>query len=124
MVVKKARDYALRLRHRFSRRAVLIGAGQTGLFGLLLWRLRQLQILDSSEYRLLSDENRITMQLVAPARGSIYDRFGRAVAADKENFRVSPLLQRSSPSLPPTRIASSVRRGARADISPSSSPKD
>lgn len=86
--MKKTRDYALRLRHRFSRRAVLIGAGQTGLFGLLLWRLRQLQILDSSEYRLLSDENRITMQLVAPARGSIYDRFGRTVAADKENFRV------------------------------------
>ena len=105
---------------------------------MLLWRLRQLQILDSSEYRLLSDENRITMQLVAPARGSIYDRFGRAVAADKENFRVivmpafcenlaatlAALLQRSSPSLPPTRIASCGRRGARADISPCSSPKD
>jgi penicillin-binding protein 2 len=84
----KPRDYAVKLRQRFSRRAVLIGAGQTGLFGLLLWRLRQLQILDTSEYRLLSDENRITMQLVAPARGSIYDRFGRTVAADKENFRV------------------------------------
>ena len=50
--------------------------------------MRQLQILDTSEYRLLSDENRMTMQLVAPARGSIYDRFGRAVAEDKENFRV------------------------------------
>jgi len=84
----KTPDYPVKLRHRFSRRAVLIGAGQTGLFGLLLWRLRQLQILDTSEYRLLSDENRITMQLVAPARGSIYDRFGRTVAEDKENFRV------------------------------------
>jgi penicillin-binding protein 2 len=84
----KPRDYALRLRHRFSRRAVLIGGAQTGLFGLLLWRLRQLQILDSSEYRLLSDENRMTMQLVAPARGTIYDRFGRTIAEDKENFRV------------------------------------
>ena len=84
----KPPDYTLRLRHRFSRRAVLVGAGQAGLFGLLLWRLRQLQILDSSEYRLLSDENRMTMQLVAPARGSIYDRFGRSVAEDKENFRV------------------------------------
>jgi penicillin-binding protein 2 len=84
----KARDYGLRLRHRFSRRAVLIGAGQAGLFGVLLWRLRQLQILDSSEYRLLSDENRMTMQLVAPVRGAIYDRFGRTVAEDKENFRI------------------------------------
>ncbi len=84
----KAREIALKLRRRFSRRAVLIAGGQAGLFGLLLWRLRQLQILDSSEYRLLSDENRMTMQLVAPARGSIYDRIGRVVAEDKENFRV------------------------------------
>jgi hypothetical protein len=66
----KAREVALKLRRRFSRRAVLVAGGQAGLFGLLLWRLRQLQILDTSEYRLLSDENRMTMQLVAPARGS------------------------------------------------------
>jgi penicillin-binding protein 2 len=84
----KPPDYGVRLRHRFSRRAVLIGAGQAGLFGLLLWRLRQLQILESSEYRLLSDENRITMQLVGPVRGAIYDRLGRAIAEDKENFRI------------------------------------
>jgi penicillin-binding protein 2 len=84
----KPPDRDARLRHRFSRRAVLIGGGQAGLFGLLLWRLRQLQILETSEYRLLSDENRITMQLVAPARGAIYDRSGRIVAEDKENFRI------------------------------------
>jgi penicillin-binding protein 2 len=84
----KPPEPAVRLRHRFSRRAVLIGAGQTGLFGLLLWRLRQLQILESSDYRLLSDENRMTMQLTAPARGTVYDRIGRIIAQDKENFRV------------------------------------
>ena len=49
------RDQDKKLRNRFSRRALLIGAGQAGLFGLLTWRLRQLQIKDSSEYRLLSD---------------------------------------------------------------------
>jgi penicillin-binding protein 2 len=81
-------DPAVRLRQRFSRRAVLIGAAQTGLFGLLLWRLRQLQILDSSEYRLLSDENRMSSLLTAPARGTIYDRIGRIIAEDQENFRV------------------------------------
>ena len=79
---------AVRLRQRFSRRAVLVGVAQAGLFGLLLWRLRQLQILDSSEYRLLSDENRTSMQLTGPARGTIYDRTGRIIAEDKENFRV------------------------------------
>jgi len=82
------RDHARVQRRRFSRRAVLVGAGQAGLFGLLGWRLRQLQILDSSEYRLLSDENRITVQLVAPARGTIYDRYGAPIAEDRENLRV------------------------------------
>ncbi|MGH6865597.1 MAG: penicillin-binding protein 2 [Methyloceanibacter sp.] len=86
--MKKPRDHARRLRHRFSRRALLVGAGQIGLFGLLGWRLYQLQVLDSSEYRLLSDENRLTMLLVAPERGAIYDRFGTLMAQDKENLRV------------------------------------
>ena len=81
-------DYARRLRFRFSRRALLVGAGQAGLFGLLGWRLHQLQILESSEYRLLSDENRMTMQLIAPTRGTIYDRFGAVLAENRENLRV------------------------------------
>ena len=85
---KKKPDYARRQGYRFSRRALLLGAGQAGLFGLLGWRLHQLQILDSSEYRLLSDENRMTLQLVAPARGTIYDRFGAVIAEDKENLRL------------------------------------
>jgi len=87
-VTRKPPDYARRQRHRFSRRALLVGAGQAGLFGVLGWRLHQLQILDSSDYRLLSDENRMTMQLVAPSRGAIYDRFGTVVAEDRENLRV------------------------------------
>lgn len=86
--MKKARDHALKLRHRFSRRALLLGAGQAGLFGLLAWRLRQLQIMETSEYRLLSDENRVNRQLTAPVRGAIFDRFGAAIAEDKENLRV------------------------------------
>lgn len=81
-------DYARRQSYRFSRRALLVGAGQVGLFGLLGWRLHQLQIRNSSEYRLLADENRIMMQLVAPARGAIYDRFGAIIAEDKENLRL------------------------------------
>lgn len=85
---KKKPDYTRRQSYRFSRRALLLGATQAGLFGVLGWRLHQLQILESSDYRLLSDENRMMMQLVAPARGSIYDRFGSVIAEDKENLRL------------------------------------
>jgi penicillin-binding protein 2 len=84
----RARDPARKQRLRFSRRTLLLGAGQAGLFGLLAWRLRQLQILDSSEYRLLSDENRLSRQLTAPRRGAIYDRFGAPVAESRESLRV------------------------------------
>src|SRR5262245_12542478 len=84
----RPRDQDKKLRNRFSRRALLVGAGQAGLFGLLAWRLRQLQIKESSEYRLLSDENRMSFQLVAPMRGTIYDRFGAPIAKDQENLRV------------------------------------
>lgn len=87
--MKREKDHALKLRWRFSRRALLIGAGQAGLFGLLGWRLRQLQILESSEYRLLSDENRMSVQLRAPGRGTIFDRHGMPIAEDRENLRIT-----------------------------------
>ena len=85
---KKKPDYTRKQSYRFSRRALLVGGAQAGLFGVLGWRLHQLQILESSDYRLLSDENRMMMQLVAPSRGSIYDRFGAVIAEDKENLRL------------------------------------
>lgn len=85
---KKKPDYTRKQSYRFSRRALLLGGAQAGLFSLLGWRLHQLQILESSDYRLLSDENRMMMQLVAPSRGSIYDRFGTVIAEDKENLRL------------------------------------
>jgi penicillin-binding protein 2 len=85
---KKKPDYARRQSYRFSRRALLVGGAQAGLFGLLGWRLHQLQIKEASDYRLLSDENRLMIQLAAPSRGSIRDRTGAILAEDKENLRL------------------------------------
>ncbi|GFO81455.1 MAG: hypothetical protein A49_10820 [Methyloceanibacter sp.] len=85
---KKKPDYVRKQSYRFSRRALLVGGAQVGLFGVLGWRLQQLQIREASEYTLLSDENRMMMQLVAPARGSIRDRTGAVLAEDKENLRL------------------------------------
>jgi len=85
---KRKPDNVRKQSYRFSRRALLVGGAQAGLFGLLGWRLHQLQIREASDYRLLSDENRIMMQLVAPARGTIRDRTGAILAEDRENLRL------------------------------------
>ena len=60
----------------FARRALLLGAGQLGLFGLLAGRLYYLQVVSADEYALLADENRINHRLLPPARGRIFDRHG------------------------------------------------
>ncbi|MEM7191425.1 MAG: penicillin-binding protein 2 [Pseudomonadota bacterium] len=85
---KKKPDYARKQSYRFSRRALLVGGAQVGLFGLLGWRLHQLQVREASDYRVLSDENRLMIQLTAPARGTIRDRGGKVLAEDKENLRL------------------------------------
>ena len=40
----------------------MLGIGQVGLFGLLGWRLRQLQVVEGKKYSLLAEENRINIQ--------------------------------------------------------------
>ena len=72
----------------FSRRAALIGAGQLGLFGLLAVRLHKLQVIDGKRYKVLADENRISLRLVPPVRGRVFDRMGKLLAANKEDMRV------------------------------------
>lgn len=86
--VDEAQAALKRQRRRFTRRALMLGAGQVGLFGLLGWRLHQLQVEEAPKYTLLSDENRINVQLLAPARGAIVDRFGQPVANNLETYRV------------------------------------
>lgn len=82
-------DHHVRRNRRFTRRVLMLGAGQLGLFGVLGWRLRQLQVLDAPKYTLLSEENRINIQLMAPERGLIFDRFGKPVASNTDAMRVS-----------------------------------
>ncbi len=83
----ESRDVKIRNR-RFTRRALMLGSAQVGLFGVLGWRLRQLQVVESSKYSLLAEENRINIQLLAPRRGLIFDRFGEPVATNRDTMRV------------------------------------
>lgn len=73
---------------RFTRRFLMLGAAQIGLFGVLGWRLRQLQVLEAPKYSLLAEENRINIQLLPPSRGLIFDRFGKPLASNTDRMRV------------------------------------
>ena len=51
-----------------TRRGLFLIGAQLGVAGLLAWRMRQLQVVEGERYRLLAEENRINMTLLAPAR--------------------------------------------------------
>ena len=71
---------------KISRRALLLGGAQAAIVAGLTLRMRQLQIVDSKKYRLLSDKNRINIRLLPPARGLIYDRNGILIAGNEQNY--------------------------------------
>ena len=74
-------------RKTFSRRALLLGVGQAGIFAALASRLYNLQIIEGNRYALLADENRIGVEVLAPQRGRLLDRSGQILAANTEGYR-------------------------------------
>ncbi|PCJ76226.1 MAG: penicillin-binding protein 2 [Rhodobacteraceae bacterium] len=78
-----------RIRQRsITRRGLLWMGVQMGVIGVLGWRMRQLQIDQSDEFRLLAEENRINIRLLAPNRGLILDRNGVPIAINDQNYRI------------------------------------
>src|SRR3954453_19267761 len=71
-----------------TRRALMLGGFKVGLLSTLVGRMYYLQVLESSRYATLADENRINMRLLSPSRGQILDRFGVPLAVNQQNFRV------------------------------------
>ncbi len=71
----------------FTRRALLVGAGQVGIVGVLAARLYQVQVDEGGRYATLAESNRISARLIAPPRGRIMDRFGNVVGGNKLNWR-------------------------------------
>ncbi len=72
----------------FTRRALLLGAGQASLFAALVGRLYYLQVIDADRYATLADDNRINLKLLTPPRGRILDQHGKALAINRLNYRV------------------------------------
>ena len=74
---------------RFSRRVFVVGGAQAAGFGLLGWRLFNLQVLEEGRYAPLADENRVNLQVLAPKRGRVLDRRGVILADNEETFRAT-----------------------------------
>ena len=73
---------------RITRRGLLWMGMQLSVIGVLGWRMRQLQVDQSDEFRLLAEENRINIRLLAPDRGLIFDRNGVLIALNEQNYRI------------------------------------
>ncbi len=72
----------------FTRRALVFGGLQLAAFSALAGRLYYLQFVNAEKYTALSENNRIKLQLVAPARGNILDRKGNQLATSDTNYRL------------------------------------
>ncbi|MCE6952102.1 penicillin-binding protein 2 [Cereibacter sphaeroides] len=73
---------------KVNRRALLLGGGMAAMFAVLGARMRYLQVDQADQFRLLAEENRINIRLIPPNRGQIFDRNGRLIAGNEQNYRV------------------------------------
>ncbi|MFZ1468410.1 MAG: penicillin-binding protein 2 [Paracoccaceae bacterium] len=71
-----------------TRRGLMMGGAMTAMVAALGVRLRFLQVDQAEEFRLLAEENRINIRLIPPRRGMIYDRNGKIIAENEQNYRV------------------------------------
>ena len=69
-----------------NRRAALVGLGGLFGFGVLAARLYYLQVVLAEDYRVLSDKNRFNFNILLPERGRILDRYGQALATNKQDL--------------------------------------
>ena len=58
-------------------------------FLLIIVRLIYLQIIEADRYKMMSDKNRISLRILPPFRGGIYDRNGVELATNAQAFKVS-----------------------------------
>ena len=78
----------------FVSRALTLFAIVLGFVVLLVLRMVHLQVWEYDVYRTRSDENRISVQPLAPARGIIYDRHGVVLAENRPVFSLGLVSER------------------------------
>ena len=76
----------LTFKKNIERRFLLLSALKGISFGVISWRLFDLQVIENKKYDKLSKDNQFNFSLVIPERGEIYDRKGRVLAANRDAF--------------------------------------
>ncbi len=80
----------------FTRRALLVMAGQVAALGALGVKLYRVQVEQGAKYATLADSNRISARLIASPRGRILDRFGQVLAGNTLNWRALILAEETT----------------------------
>lgn len=78
----------------FTRRALVLGGAQAVLLTALAGRLYQLQVVETDRFSSMAEENRVSMRLLPPSRGLIFDRAGAPLAVNRNNFRAMAASER------------------------------
>ncbi|MGH1413733.1 MAG: penicillin-binding protein 2 [Pelagimonas sp.] len=73
---------------RITRRGLLLGSAQLGFAGVLALRMRYMQVDQASQFQLLAEENRISIRLISPTRGRIFDRNGLVIAENEPTYKI------------------------------------
>ena len=71
----------------FQGRRGIVTAGIVLLFGVMAFRLFQVQILDK-EYRVTAENNALKYETIYPARGRILDRNGEVLVDNKITYDI------------------------------------
>ncbi|MDX5401058.1 MAG: penicillin-binding protein 2 [Rhodobacterales bacterium] len=73
---------------RITRRGLIMGGSMLAFMGVLGLRMRYMQVEQADQFRVLAEENRISIRLIAPARGQIFDRNGATIAENQPSYRI------------------------------------
>ena len=71
-----------------GRRSLIVGGVFVGTSAVLAGRMRYLQVERADDFRLLAEDNRISIRLLPPERGLIFDRTGVLLAGNEQNSRL------------------------------------
>ncbi|MFC4259404.1 penicillin-binding protein 2 [Marinobacter lacisalsi] len=81
-------------RRLFQSRVLVMLVVVVVLFGVLMGRFYQLQVIEHETYTTISDSNRVQVRSVPPTRGLIYDRNGTLIAENRPVFSVTVVPER------------------------------